>query len=521
MDFNLNVSNEVYGKVKMNSKSKFVMSHDIGLIANAFTSDNNHITNKLHKHSTSDYDIEIVHGHTSVLFATLKNSSDVTFLIQGTDDMDIHKFSNVSITYKGNNVYELKASLETNKKVHVIYSNTPFILLDAIVQSKVKSPFRINHKIIGSHTNEDKQIIEDVINRWSRIITGPLFPNDNCELYFSIEFKELGTNVLGSASPTNFRKYKNNYIPSEGVVCLNKSNWEDQKKEVKKDGKTKAYYTLLHELGHVFGIGTYWRAPDSNQPRQNIIDPEHKEIVDGFPIYTRYIGKHALRKYREHMKNENLTFIPIEDDGGVGTAGGHIEEGSETRNGTKYHDGQSHPGLDRELMTGIVEIDDEPEILSSITVGFLHDIGFDVKYEESDDGLYPLWAEKNNVVKGYLNHGETIQADIYVNGKVFHKYLENTYSQDIRNILLNLNYGVGLKKVVLKVTGNVILYSYDIQYYNGSNETFEKINGNDEIIIKTNSPYTINCEGKEISNINLRLKGSILTSSIDSHKLNM
>ena len=517
MDFNLNVSNEVYGKVKMNSKSKFVMSHDIGLIANAFTSDNNHITNKLHKHSTSDYDIEIVHGHTSVLFATLKNSSDVTFLIQGTDDMDIHKFSNVSITYKGNNVYELKASLETNKKVHVIYSNTPFILLDAIVQSKVKSPFRINHKIIGSHTNEDKQIIEDVINRWSRIITGPLFPNDNCELSFSVEFKQMGENVLGSASPTSFRKYKNNYIPSEGSIHLNKSNWDDQKKDVKKDGKTKAYYTLLHEFGHVLGIGTYWREPDSNQPRPNIIDINHKEIIDEFPVYTRYIGKNALQKYREQMKNDSLQFIPIEDDGGSGTAGGHAEEGTETNNGIRYNDGHAHPGLDRELMTGIGEVDDEPEVLSSITVGFLQDIGFNVKYEESDDGLYPLWAQKNNVTKGYLNHGETIQADIYVNGKIFHKYLENTYSANIQNILLNLNYGVGLKKIVLKVTGNVILFAYDIQYYNGNLESIQKMNGSDEVVISTNEPYTINCEGEEISSINLKLKGSILTSSNDSY----
>ena len=518
MDFNLKVSNDVYGKVKMNSRSKFVMSHDTGIVANAFTSDNNHITHKMHKHSTDDYDIEIVHGHTSVLFATTKKSSDITILIQGTDDMDIHKFSNVSIQYKGNNIYELKASLETNKKVHVLYSNTPFILLDAIVMTKSSSPFRINHRIAGSHTQEDKQIVEDVIDRWSRIITGPLFPNDNCELFFSVEFKELGDGVLGSAAPINFRKYKNHYIPSEGVVNLNKSNWDEQKKDVKKDGKTKAYYTLLHEFGHVLGIGTYWRAPDSNQPRPHIIDIDHKEIIDGFPVYTRYIGKNALAKYRDHMRNDSLQFIPIEDDGGSGTAGGHVEEGDETKHGTKYNDGQAHPGLDRELMTGICEIDDEPEILSSISVGFLHDIGFDVKYEESDDGLYPLWAQKNNVVSGYLNHGETIQADIYVNGKVFHKYLQNTYSVNIQNILLNLNYGVGLKKVVLKVTGRVILYAYDVQYYNGDKKTVEKMDGNHETVISTKSPYTINCEGDEILNINLKLKGSTLTSSNDFHK---
>ena len=518
MDFELKVSNEVYGKVKMNSSSNFVMSNDNGVTVNTFSSGRNHMTNKMHKHSTDDYDIEIVHGHTSVLFVTLKTTSEIIILIKGDDDMDIHKFSNVMISYKGNNIYELKASIEPGKKSHVIYSNTPFVFLDGIIKTNKFSPFRISHKIIGRHTQEDKDIIEDVIYRWSRIITGPLFPNDNCELFFNIEFKELGKNVLGSAAPLNFRKYKNHYIPSEGVIYLNKSNWDDQKKQIKKDGKTKAYYTMLHEFGHILGIGTYWRSPSDNQPRPHLIDVNNKDIIDGTPVYTRYIGKHGLQKYRETMKDDKLQFIPIEDDGGAGTAGGHIEEGIETNNGIRYNDGHSHPGLDRELMTGIGEEDDEPEILSSITVGLLHDIGFDVNYKESDDGLFPMWASKNNITGGYLNYGESIEADIYVNGKVFHKFLKNTYSENIQNIRLGLNYGIGLKKIVLKVVGKVILFAYDVQYYNGDVETVEMLNDDHEVVLTTKQPYTIECNGDEISSIDLKLKGSILTSSNDYYK---
>lgn len=510
MDFNLSVSNDVYGKVKMNSKSKYIMSNDKGLVSNTFTNDSNHITQKLHKHSNENYDIEIVHGNTSVLFATVKKASDITIYIQGKDDLDIHTFSKVMVTYKGNYIYELKASLDVGRKVHIMYSNTQFILLDAIIQGGVDTSFRINYRINGKHDSEDKSIVEDVVKRWARIITGPLFPNDNCELSFTIAFKDFAPNILGNATPTNFRKYQNHYIPCEGNINLNKNTWTEQKKQIKKDGKSSAYYTLLHEFGHILGIGTYWRSPDDNEPRPHLIDVGHKEIIDDFPVYTRYIGQHALAKYREAIKNDNVTFIPIEDDGGSGTAGGHIEEGIDTAHGTKYHDGHSHPGLDRELMTGISEIDDEPEILSSITVGFLHDMGFSVNYDESDDGLYPLWADKNNIVGGYLNPGETIQADIYVHGKVFYKYLENTYSGNIKNILLNLNYGSSIKKIVLRVKGDVILYSYEKNYENGVSENIEKIDGNHEIKINHSTPLTINCEGEELSSINFKLKGSVL-----------
>ena len=84
-----------------------------------------------------------------------------------------------------------------------------------------------------------------------------------------------------------------------------------------------------------------------------------------------------------------------------------------------------------------------------------------------------MWASKNNITGGYLNYGESKEADIYVNGKVFHKFLKNTYSENIQNIRLGLNYGVGLKKIVLKV-----LFMDDFNddgkitkrymYYNGS-----------------------------------------------------
>ena len=89
-------------------------------------------------------------------------------------------------------------------------------------------------------------------------------------------------------------------------------------------------------------------------------------------------------KYRNYNNNQTLIAIPIEDNGGGGTAYGHPEEGDLTQ-ANRYNDGKLHPGLDTELMTGYAEGTSNPDPLSKITIGFLDDIGFDVDYNRSDE----------------------------------------------------------------------------------------------------------------------------------------
>ena len=76
---------------------------------------------------------------------------------------------------------------------------------------------------------------------------------------------------------------------------------------MKSDNKSLGYYTLLHELLYVIGIGTMWNEFISN---------------------NCYYGKNALREYRDAIDNQSVIFVPIEDDVGRGTAGGHPEEPS-------------------------------------------------------------------------------------------------------------------------------------------------------------------------------------------------
>ena len=82
-----------------------------------------------------------------------------------------------------------------------------------------------------------------------------------------------------------------------------------------------------------------------------------------------------------------ITQIPVEDDGGGGTAGGHPEEGFENgqSQNNRYNDGILHPGLEHELMTGWAENSNSvSEPFSRITIAMLEDMGFSVNYSVAD-----------------------------------------------------------------------------------------------------------------------------------------
>ncbi|MAZ36895.1 MAG: hypothetical protein CL842_05540 [Crocinitomicaceae bacterium] len=253
-------------------------------------------------------------------------------------------------------------------------------------------------------TVDDMHILHAVRKRIYEIILGP-------SITVTVDFSilSLGDGVLGQAGWTGTTVINGTSFPYRGIVQMNTSNWTIQKETFKKDGHSLAYYTVLHEIFHVFGIGTLW---DS--------------LVNDSREYT---GEHALREYKNTIGNDQLAFIPIEDDGGIGTADGHPEEGSGI---VRMKNGITYPGLDRELMTGYSEsTDNEPMILSRITVGFMEDLGYTVRYEGSDEMMYPAladWANYNNIKGGLLNPGQSVSL-----------FIDGTLGPNITN-LTNLYY---------------------------------------------------------------------------------
>ena len=171
---------------------------------------------------------------------------------------------------------------------------------------------------------------------------------------------------------------------TDGIVRLNTFYIEELLNNTGNDSKTELYYVLLHEIGHLFGINSFAFHPNflDNVPIYSYID------IDGSTKYA-WQGENALREYKKsfakYFDSSKFIGIPIEDDGGAGTAHAHPEEGSAGRVSTnnRYINNVFHPGLEHELMAGWSEYGNYSP-LSSITIGFLDDIGYNVNYLSAD-----------------------------------------------------------------------------------------------------------------------------------------
>ena len=107
---------------------------------------------------------------------------------------------------------------------------------------------------------------------------------------------------------------------------------------------------ILHEIGHILGIGTLWT-------NNNLVDDN-----------LNYIGSQAIDVWvNDYGCTTNAP--PVETDGGSGTRGGHWDEEC----------------MQNELMTGYAERPGVFEPLSKLTIASLEDIGYTVDYNVADE----------------------------------------------------------------------------------------------------------------------------------------
>jgi hypothetical protein len=133
---------------------------------------------------------------------------------------------------------------------------------------------------------------------------------------------------------------------------------------------------ILHEMGHVIGIGTLWARMGliRNSGRAN-------------PLF---IGQNAMREFATLLGVEGVTPVPIENRGGPGTREGHWRE----------------QVFGNELMTGFLDGVTQP--FSRMTIASLEDMGYDVNYGAADSYTIPtalqlalmgIGAEGDHVVR--------------------------------------------------------------------------------------------------------------------------
>lgn len=220
-----------------------------------------------------------------------------------------------------------------------------------------------------------------------------------------------GTCIGGAAAfndtirDTTFNNYFNNYTLN-GFIYLNNTLQY-----------SKLQYTAGHEIGHVLGIGGMWRddyckdtLKEQQQDDDNSIERNYYKGQNALNVYKWYNATgepYSVDGIDTNYTNSqfsdatNYIGIPIEQDGGPGTAEGHLEEGNDLGGVGNIitSDGLDYCGLRNEIMTGISSSSD---IISAITVGLLADLGYGVNWEKSQPFDLNQTTNRNSNGKDFL-----------------------------------------------------------------------------------------------------------------------
>jgi hypothetical protein len=213
--------------------------------------------------------------------------------------------------------------------------------------------------------------------RWEQVITGDL-PGVFDSTYGSIDDLLINASVvpidgaggiLGQAGPDRFRS--GSLLPYHGAMQFDSADLASMA------ANGTLSYVILHEMGHILGIGTIWSSLG---------------LRNGF----QYTGADALAQYRAVSGDASATYVPLESGGGSGTAGSHWSESV----------------FGNELMTGYIS--GTPDPLSVITIGSLQDMGYQVNYGAADPYTMPghlqglAMGSSDSDLPGIMEVGDTL-----------------------------------------------------------------------------------------------------------------
>jgi hypothetical protein len=212
------------------------------------------------------------------------------------------------------------------------------------------SAFDIQFVFSGLSTSQ-RAYFEQAAARWESVIVGDLpaatyfgQPVDDLLIKASAVSIDGVSGILGQAGPDRVRS--GSLLPYHGVMEFDSADVAD----MIADGTFLG--VILHEMGHVLGIGTIW---------------EDKGLLIGAGTTNpRFIGSQAVAAYNS-IFGTSATGVPVENSGGAGTRDSHWRESI----------------LRNELMTGWVGPGSNMP-LSRVTVGSLADLGYTVNMAAAD-----------------------------------------------------------------------------------------------------------------------------------------
>ena len=212
----------------------------------------------------------------------------------------------------------------------------------------------INYAPGSNFTPSQKAAFANAEATWESLITSykPNVTPGNRKLTISADDPGIDGvgGVLGSAGPTSSFNAGSYLFASTGSMSFDSADVA----ALEANGTWEA--VILHEMGHVIGIGTLW---GSNN------------------LYTngtgQYTGATALAAYQqEFVGQQSAAFVPVELGGGGGTANGHWNEGNGggTTGIKRVSDGKD---MNLMLMSGWLN---PGSFISDTTLGSFEDLGY-------------------------------------------------------------------------------------------------------------------------------------------------
>ncbi len=247
--------------------------------------------------------------------------------------------------------------------------------------------FNISLKFVVPPTDRQREVFEEAADRWERIIIGdvPSFTGVIPSAFQGLPPAVDGTlddivieialipidgpfGVLGAAGPRFVRTI--DFLTLSGVMFFD----SDDLDFLEQLDLFEA--VIVHEMGHVLGVGTLWNVAPFGFDRTLSEGPDTSPYFSG-------------RKANVFWNAEGGTGeLPIEFLGGPGTAFSHWQEST----------------LQNELMTGFLNLGENP--LSRITAGSMRDLGY---VTSSVGESYELPKGTPGVDLSTLEEGDTSQ----------------------------------------------------------------------------------------------------------------
>ena len=237
-------------------------------------------------------------------------------------------------------------------------------------------PFKIVVRFLGGLTTAQQDAFDAAARRWSEIIVGDL-PDVRVgsEVIDDVLIEASGVAIdgvggtLGRAGPRALRPAPI-ILPATGIMEFDTADL------ARMEAEGSLVRVIVHEMGHVIGIGTIW---------------SRFGLLQGAgTVNPTLSGPNAMREFGDLLQTSTPTAVPVANTGGPGTRDSHWRE----------------TVFGNELMTGFLNTGTNP--ISRMTIGSLEDLGYQVNYNAADPYTLPSSLELAMLGVGaeHQDHGD-------------------------------------------------------------------------------------------------------------------